>query len=65
MQSNYFRTETGIMRKQHCYGTPGKKARPGKSGYAVRSGIADFLKSYPIFSLNEFGEPVISGRRIC
>jgi hypothetical protein len=38
---------------------------PIKTGYTAYNGIDDFLRSYPIFSLNEYGERVISGRRIC
>jgi hypothetical protein len=38
---------------------------PIKIVNTVVCGIDDFLRSYPIFSLNEYGERVISGRRIC
>jgi hypothetical protein len=65
MQNNRFMAETSVMRGRPYYGVAVKKAPPKKTGYAVHNGIDDFLRSCPVFSLNEFGEKVIRGRRIC
>jgi hypothetical protein len=53
-----------IMRRQNSGGNKRERI-PIKTGYAAFNGIDDFLRCYPIFSLNEYGERVISGRRIC
>jgi hypothetical protein len=52
------------MRRRKTGGDKREKA-PGKTRCAAYNSIDDFLSSYPIFSLNEYGERVISGRRIC
>jgi hypothetical protein len=65
MQRNYLIAETGVIGRRHYCKAATKKALPGKAGYTTYSSLDDFLKSYPVFSMNEFGERVINGRRIC
>jgi hypothetical protein len=63
MQTNREKT-SGHTRRRNTGGN--KRERMSmKTGYAPYNGIDDFLRSYPICSLNEYGERVISGRRIC
>jgi hypothetical protein len=42
-----------------------KKAPVRKAETVIRTGLDDFLKRNHLFTLNEYGDRVISGRRIC
>jgi hypothetical protein len=49
------------------YWKAGEKRRKsaGKNGCAAYKGIDDFLRSFPIATVNRYGDRVISGIRIC
>jgi hypothetical protein len=64
MRTNREKTSVRIMRRRKTGGDKREKA-PGKTRCAAYNSIDDFLSSHPIFSLNEYGERVIGGRRIC
>jgi hypothetical protein len=64
MQTNRKETSLRVMSRRDSGGNR-RERKPVKTGYAAYNGIEDFLRSYPIFSLNEYGERVIGGRRIC
>jgi hypothetical protein len=64
MQTSGRKTSVRIMRRRNTGANKQGKA-PVKIRYAAYNGIDDFLRSYPIFTLNEYGERIISGRRIC
>jgi hypothetical protein len=63
MQTNQRRANTPAAR----YWSTGEKRRkaPKKTGYAAYHGIDDFLKAFPVATMNRYGEPIISGIRIC
>jgi hypothetical protein len=65
MRTNNLYADTAAVTRRLYSQCAELKKMPRKTGYALYSGINDFLKSYPVFSLNQYGEPVISGRRIC
>jgi hypothetical protein len=62
MKTDYFRAKTDAMRNWHGKGATAKRVAPKRTAYRC---LDDFLRSCPVFSLNEYGEKVISGRRIC
>jgi hypothetical protein len=64
MLTNQQRTHEGVTRRRYA----GEKQREKSSTRIVNSayhGIDDFLRSYPIATMNRYGERVISGVRIC
>jgi hypothetical protein len=71
------KNERNLMRKNYLYEDAvglchrkgrkplTEKASTRKAGTVIRTGLDDFLKQYPFSTLNEYGDRVISGRRIC
>ena len=57
----------GITRRRFSNGAgPSMTVTPKKTvKTANKVGLEDFLKTYPVAVFNEYGDRVISGRRIC
>jgi hypothetical protein len=64
MQTGRQKTNSGVTRYRNT-GEKQWEMTPRKTGYAAYKGIDDFLKSYPVSTMNKYGERVISGYRIC
>jgi hypothetical protein len=64
MRTNYLLTDTPVIRGENKRRLlPKELARGMKS--SIRVSLDDFMKQYSLSTLNEYGERVIIGRRIC
>jgi hypothetical protein len=65
MRINYLHEDTVGIHNRKRRKPLTEKASTRKAGTVIRTGLDDFLKQYPFSTLNEYGDRVISGRRIC
>jgi hypothetical protein len=65
MRKNYLYEDTVDLRHRKGYKPLTGKASTCRAETGIRTGIDDFLKQHPVSTLNEYGDRVISGRRIC
>jgi hypothetical protein len=65
MRKNYlYEDAVGLRHREGCKPLTGK-ASTRKAETIIRTSLADFLKQYPVSTLNEYGDQVIYGRRVC
>ncbi|MDR2785234.1 MAG: hypothetical protein LBB83_04890 [Treponema sp.] len=65
MRKNYLYKDTVDPRHRKGYKPLTEKVSTHKAGTGIRTSRDDFLQQFPLFTLNEYGDRVISGRRIC
>jgi len=65
MNEAYNSQDFDAMRKRPKRRSRTRKASPRKSGIYFYPNLDELLARYPIFTVNEYGEKVISGKRIC
>jgi hypothetical protein len=65
MRTNYLYEDTVDLRHRKGYKPLTEKASTCRAETGIRTSRDDFLQQLPFFTLNEYGDRVISGRRIC
>jgi hypothetical protein len=65
MRTNYLYEDTVGPRHRKGRKLLTEKASTRKAGTIIRTSLEDFLKQYPVSALNEYGDRVIYGRRVC
>jgi hypothetical protein len=65
MRKNHLYEDTVVLSNRKGYKPLTEKASTHRAGTGIRTGLDDFLQQSPLFTLNEYGDRVISGRRIC
>jgi hypothetical protein len=65
MRTNYLYEDTVGIRNRKGRKPLTEKSSTHKAGTVIRTSLDDFLKQSNLFTLNEYGDRVIYGRRIC
>jgi hypothetical protein len=65
MRTNYLYAEDAVMRNRHRHKPLTKKVPVRRTGNGARTDFEEFLKRTSLSTLNEYGDRVITGRRIC
>jgi hypothetical protein len=65
MRTNYLSADAVDLRDRKGRKPLTEKDSVHKAGSIIRTGLDDFLKQYPVSTLNEYGDRVIYGRRVC
>ena len=65
MKTDYQGPDFSSTRRRHNRKPKTARASSKKRKASVYPGLNEFLSQYPVATVNEYGEKVIYGRRVC